>query len=412
MIADFIGKTLRWALDHRGVTALLGIVLIVSGVLFIKPDHGTKTVSAEFTRAVSVYVGTDVRVLGVSVGRVTRVTPAGNAVRVDMEYDATVPLPADAKAVVVTPTLVADRFVQLTPAYTGGDVMASGAVIGLPDTGVPVELDRIYASLKDLSVALGPNGVNKDGSLDHVLSAAAQALDGKGALANETLVNLAAAAKTFGEGSGDLFATVEQLARFTDTLASNDALVRTFIKDLAGLSSQLAGERFEIQRAVASVARAVGTVRVFVGKNRSLLVRTVKQLTRVSGTIASERDSIDAALRTGPVAIGNLLLAFNNQTHSIGSRISIQNTVADADGVLCSIVQQSALPKASKDLACRLFELLTPLEEQIIDQSTKDGPLLPGLPDIPGVPGLRTTTTQPTQPTSEPTLGSLMGAAQ
>ena len=66
---------------------------------------------------------------------------------------------------------------------------------------------------------------------------------------------------------------MEQLARFTDTLATNDALVRTFIKDLAGLSSQLAGERFEIQRAVASVARAVGTVRVFVGKNRSALVR-------------------------------------------------------------------------------------------------------------------------------------------
>ena len=46
--------------------------------------------------------------------------PEGNSVRVEMEYDAEVDVPADAKAVVVTPTLVADRFVQLTPVYDEG----------------------------------------------------------------------------------------------------------------------------------------------------------------------------------------------------------------------------------------------------------------------------------------------------
>jgi phospholipid/cholesterol/gamma-HCH transport system substrate-binding protein len=402
MFATFIGRTLRSALDNKALVALLGIALLVGGVLFVKPHHGHKTVSAEFSRAVSVYVGTDVRVLGVNVGKVTRVTPAGDAVRVDMEYDETIPLPADAKAVVVTPTLVADRFIQLTPAYTGGEVLASGAVIALPDTGVPVELDRIYASLRDLSVALGPNGVNKDGTLDHLLATAAHTLDGKGALANQTIVNLAAAAKTFGEGSGDLFATVEQLARFTDTLAANDALVRTFITNLAGVSSQLAGERFEIQRAVAAVARAVGTVRVFVGQNRKALLTTVQRLTRVTGTIASERDSIDAALRTGPVAIGNLLLAFNNKSHSIGSRISIQNTIADADGFLCSLVQQASMPKASKDLACRLFELLEPVEQGAVQGSTSNRSL--------SSPG--TTSPQPAEQTPAPTLDALMGAGQ
>ena len=50
-----------------------------------------------FPRAVSVYKGTDVRILGVSVGEVTAVIPAGNAVRVEMEYDAEYDLPKDAK---------------------------------------------------------------------------------------------------------------------------------------------------------------------------------------------------------------------------------------------------------------------------------------------------------------------------
>ena len=110
-------------------------------------------------------------------------------------------MPADAKAVIVTPTLVADRFVQLTPAYEQGDeVMADGADIALPDTGVPVELDRIYASLRDLSVALGPNGVNKDGTLDHVLEAGANALDGQGERGNRMLTQLAAGGRDLRRG--------------------------------------------------------------------------------------------------------------------------------------------------------------------------------------------------------------------
>ena len=215
--------------------------MLVAGLYFfgVRDDAQAKTVTAHFPRAVSVYVGSDVRILGVNVGRVTAVTPEGNSVRVDMEYDAKYDVPADAKAVIVTPTLVADRFVQLTPAYEDGDkLMADGADIALPDTGVPVELDRIYASLRDLSEALGPNGVNKDGTLNHVLEAGAHALKGKGALGNEMLTNLAAAAETFGKGSGPLFDTVTQLAAVhRPRWPQNDKFVRAFIKDLAGVSA-------------------------------------------------------------------------------------------------------------------------------------------------------------------------------
>ncbi len=95
-------------------------VLLLTATFFtFRGGEETRTVTAHFPRAVSVYKGTDVRVLGVNVGRVTAVTPEGNSVRVEMEYDAKYQLPSDAKAVIVTPTLVADRFVQLTPAYDG-----------------------------------------------------------------------------------------------------------------------------------------------------------------------------------------------------------------------------------------------------------------------------------------------------
>ena len=58
---------------------------------------------------------------------VDTVTPSGTDVVVTMTYDASVKVPADAAAVIVSPSIVGDRFVQLTPVYTGGDVLADEA---------------------------------------------------------------------------------------------------------------------------------------------------------------------------------------------------------------------------------------------------------------------------------------------
>jgi len=357
--------------NGRALAVAAAVLLLTATFFFVRGGEETRTVTAHFPRAVSVYEGTEVRILGVNVGHVTAVVPEGNSVRVEMEYDAQYKVPADAQAAIITPTLVADRFVQLTPAWDGGPVMADDADIPLPQTGVPIELDRIYASLRDLSEALGPNGVNRDGTLDHLLRAGARNLDGEGELGNEMIRNLAAATTTFGQGSGDLFQTVTELAQFTEVLGKNDRLVRAFIRDLAGMSGALVSERAELERALDSVARAVGTVEGFVKDNRQALVADLEQLTRVMKTINSERESLDTVLQVGPLALGNLAVAFNNETGSIGSRIGIQGTFGDADGLLCSFVMQSDMPRASKNLACDIFEqLLEPVGDQAVPGRT------------------------------------------
>jgi virulence factor Mce-like protein len=358
-------------IDRRVV--LLVVLLIVAGALLnvARSPQEMKSVVAHFPRAVSVYDGTDVRILGVNVGEVTSVTPAGNSVRVEMEYDASYDVPADAKAVIVTPTLVADRFVQLTPVYREGPVLADGAEIELPDTGVPVELDRIYSSLQALTRALGPNGVNKDGSLDHLLRAGREAFGGQGAAGNEMIRELALAAETFGEGSGPLFQTVTNLAGFATTLAQNDVLVRAFMKDLAGVSRTLATESDELQAAVAAVARAVGSVESFVRDNRTALSKDVRQLSTVMQTIASEKDSLRSVLEVAPTALDSLHLGFDHSTGTQNSRIGISGMIWSADALLCGVIQQHpAMPRPLKDVACDLIAQLI-------------APLVDGLPFIP-----------------------------
>jgi phospholipid/cholesterol/gamma-HCH transport system substrate-binding protein len=359
-------------ISGRALAVAAAVLLLATTFFVVRGDDEVRTVTAHFPRAVSVYEGSEVRILGVKVGRVTAVVPEGESVRVEMEYDAEEKVPADAKAAVITPTLVADRYVQLTPAYTGGPVMQDDADIPLPDSGVPVELDRIYASLRDLSVALGPNGVNRDGTLDNLLAAGARNLEGEGRLGNQMLRDLSAASATFGRGSGELFGTVTELARFTQVLAANDRLVRAFLRDLAGVSAALEDERFELERMLDAVARSVGTVESFVRDNRRALVTDLEKLSRVMKTINSERQSIDTALQVGPLALGNLAVAFNVESGSIGSRIGLQGTFGNPDGLLCSFVMQSDMPRLMKNRACRIF---TRLLEPVVGQSDEEPPI-------------------------------------
>lgn len=363
-------NTLLNRLSGRLLAAIVAVLLLAATFFVFTGGESQRTLTAHFSRAVAVYKGSEVRLMGVRIGTVDAVVPEGESVRVEMSYDAHYKLPADAKAVIVTPTLVADRFVQITPAYTKGAQMADGADIPLDKTGSPMEIDRIYKSLADLSHALGPDGANKTGALSALISSGANALRGQGDLANQTINNMADAADVFGNNSGALFSSVRQLAQLTQVLAANDQFVNQFMGDLAGVSSQLAGERGELQAALAALARAVGTVRSFVHDNKSMVTADIGDLTQVLGALAKEKDALATAVQLGPLGLGNLATAFDIKTGSIGARVQFGDSCAQhmpclptppvLGTVLCQVVVNSGTTNASSicDVLKRITSLL------------------------------------------------------
>lgn len=363
----------------RALAFVVVVVLVAAGLLAFSESTGTRSATLHFDRTVSIYRGSEVRVMGVRVGQVTAVVPEGRSVRVDIEYDETQPLPKDAKAAIVTPTLVADRFIQVTPAYTGGPQLEDGGEIALADSATPVELDRIYQSLADLTKALGPNGANKDGALDTLLSAGDRVLSGNGELGNRTIKDLSAAVETFGKGSGPLFESVRNLGEVTEVLAANDAFVSRFMGDLASVSAQLAGERDEMARALGSLSRAVGTVRTFVKDNKDLLTQDVERLTKLVGSLAEEKQSMDTFIRLGALGIQNLNLAFDIKTGTIGARLQLGPTLNSLDNVLCDVVANSQVKGLDTRMTCQLLKgLLQPVLKNLPDLTQVLPPSLPG----------------------------------
>jgi virulence factor Mce-like protein len=157
--------------------ACVAALVLASGFLWLAPTSGT-VVTAYFDKTIGLYAGSAVRVLGVKVGSIDSVTPVGGQVKVKFTVDSGVRIPADVHAVVIAPSLVSDRYVQLTPAYDGGPELAPNATLNRDRTASPVELDQLFTSVDQLSQALGPSGANKNGALSNVIDSAAANLAG------------------------------------------------------------------------------------------------------------------------------------------------------------------------------------------------------------------------------------------
>ena len=149
-------KTLAISLAvAQGAILCAGAAFLVRETFF-----GPTTITAYFSAATAIYPGDAVRVSGVKVGTIDSISPEGTQTKLTLKVDRDVPIPADAKAVIVAQNLIAARYVQLAPAYRAGQgsPMRAGAVIPSDRTAVPVEWDEVKAQLMRLATDLGPAG--------------------------------------------------------------------------------------------------------------------------------------------------------------------------------------------------------------------------------------------------------------
>jgi phospholipid/cholesterol/gamma-HCH transport system substrate-binding protein len=310
----------------RRLVVLLAVLgLITAGNLWwiFFRDAGDLRVTAYFGRAVGVYPGSDVQVLGVRVGTVDSVAPQGERVEVVMSVDPDAPVAADTRAVVVAPSVVADRHVQLTSLRRGGPGLVDGTVIPLERTATPVELDELYASLNDLLTALGPGGANASGALSELLSTGAANLRGNGAAFNENVRNFAELARTLAGSKDDLFATVTELQKFTSMLAGNDDQVASVNKQLDQVWQTLAADRDELSTALRTLGTALGEIQGFIGDNRAAIKSNVDKLAQTTQVLVNQRASLSEALDIAPLAVSNVLNAFDPASKTLQGRSNL-----------------------------------------------------------------------------------------
>lgn len=352
----------------RKKPAIIAVIVIVALVIafggwWLFTRAGTTLITAYFDKSVGIYSGSDIRVLGVKAGSVESVTPQGEQVEVVLRVDSGVEIPVDAKAVQVTPSLVADRYVQLAPAYSGGETMESGSVIDRERTATPVEVDELYASIDQLSTALGPDGANKDGALTDFVNTGAANLEGNGEALGNSITQLSAASRTLSDSRADLFDTVKNLQTFVSALAVNDQQVRAFNGQLSDLSGFLAGERESLGAALQQLSVSLGDVAQFVADNRTQLTDTANGLVQPTQTLFEGRANLAQTMTLLPLALSNLVSAYDAESGSLATRANLQGETQDPLGTVCRLIDLGKLVPGDPR-----FEQLGAQIQPVIDQ--------------------------------------------
>lgn len=140
------------------VVTVLVCLLVAGGISLITfaRDADEIHVKAYFDKVGGLYSGDEIRVLGIPVGRIDSIKPERTGVVVEFTVSRTQKIPANVNAVVLQPALVSARVIQLTPAYSGGEVLQDGAEIPKARTITPLEWDDIRAQSQALTDSLQP----------------------------------------------------------------------------------------------------------------------------------------------------------------------------------------------------------------------------------------------------------------
>ncbi|OBI73493.1 MCE family protein [Mycobacterium sp. E740] len=256
---------------NRLVVGAVGIALILAIVVaafsydripFIK---GTSDYSAYFAEAGGIKPGSDVRVSGMSVGRVSSVTLDGTKVLVDFTVRDGVELGDRTEAAIKTETVLGNKMLEITPR---GD--------GVLDGTIPLERTK---SPYDLPTALGD------------LTTTISALD-----TTQLSSALTTLADTFRDTPPQLKTALEGVAKFSDTLNTRDRQLRNLLADANKVSTVLGKRSDQIAALVVNTNALLSEILAQRNSVDALMTNVTAASQQVSGLVADNRTQLKPAL--------------------------------------------------------------------------------------------------------------------
>jgi phospholipid/cholesterol/gamma-HCH transport system substrate-binding protein len=242
--ARLIGMAV-FALSCFGI--LLFLWVSFGGSVPLKPNKYELRVS--FPEATTLAEQADVRISGVSVGKVRRkdLDKGANRTRVILDINRRyAPLPKDTRAILRQKTLLGETFVELTPGHKSTGILPDHAILPNGQVEPTVELDEILRTFDPVTKAAFRNWIQN--SADQIRGSAAEDF-------NDALGNLA----TFAQDGAGLFQVLDEQHAVVRRLVRNTGVVFGALNKRKGQLRQLIVNSQRTFSATASVDNALAT---------------------------------------------------------------------------------------------------------------------------------------------------------
>ncbi len=248
-----------------GVAIIIALVVAVFSYDKIPFIKGTTDHSAYFAEAAGIKPGSDVRVSGLGLGRVSDISLEGTKVLIDFTVRDGVDLGDRTEAAIKTETVLGTKYLELTPR---GDGTLTG----------PIPLERTRSPY-DLTDALGDLTTTISGLDTAQLSSA-----------------LTTMADTFRDTPPQLRLALQGVARFSDTLNTRDAKLRDLLADTNKVTRVLAKRSDQIAQLVAN-ANALLVELVAQRNSVDALMGNLGAVSQqISGLVAENRTQLKPAV--------------------------------------------------------------------------------------------------------------------
>ena len=331
-------------LKSRSLMAAVLIVTLTAGSALIWRHNDSlhrTTITANFANSNGIFVGDEVRILGIAVGKIARIEPLPGRSRITFWFDSQYSVPADVKAVIISPTLISARAIQLTPAYTAGPTLASGAVIDQDRTAVPVEWDDLRQQLSKLAQALQPTQPGGVAPAGDFINVAADNLRGNGAAVRDTLTKLSQATSALGDHSSDIVTVIRNLALLVSALQGSSQLMGELNTNLAAVTHLLTNQPNEIADAVTALSHAAADINQLLADNREPLGSTVDHLTAITTAINQSNYDLKQVLHVAPTLLSNYVNIYQPAQGTVTGALAFNN-FADPIQFICSAVEAAS----------------------------------------------------------------------
>jgi virulence factor Mce-like protein len=235
-------------------------------------------VTVPFPRAGQLTTQADVRVSGVPIGKVVRLSERKNSTDAEIELRSRyAPLPSDTRAILRQKTLLGETYIEMTPGSKGVATIPEGGRLPMAQVQGQVELDQVFQAFTPDTRA----------DLSKWVQEWSASLDGR--------------ASDISELAGSLPAFSDQAAGVLGVLRSQDRAVRRLFADGSTVFGTLADRSADIRQIIRDGTTVLETTAARPAQIRATLAELPETLRQVRGLTQDQRRLFTAL---GPAARG------------------------------------------------------------------------------------------------------------
>ena len=298
------------------VVVVVAVAAVVAGKVAYRHVSESVAMCAELSDTIGLYVGNNVSLLGIDIGAVDAITPLGDRMRVDFHIASDIAVPADVGAVTIASSIVTDRRLELTQAYTDGPKYDTSQCIPLERTRTPKGISEAFDAIDTLASDLlgrqgDPTGDSASAAvLGETVDTAAQVLKGTGPQVNQA---------------------IRQASAMIGDPASRDSVMRRMIDNVDSLTSMFVTNFADFQTTLDNITETM---------------KTLEGFAREFST------AIDIAVDFLPVIVRNFRKYQNQVFGLLDKAVPITHSILSRAGDIKDILEQ--LPKVTGGLSALL----------------------------------------------------------